>query len=247
MLDSGAIRLEVSIPSIGATFSNRNFYSRQEGQIDLHDVERLAEEGRRVQERIRQMAERVSDERLNLAMEKAALAAELDSRKESELEDVQKADNELLEARKLMNQARQDNLASIRQAELDACVNTFRGVGEQTASEVDKQTFQTLLASAQRAIERSDNEFEMILEKMNGYNARAIFGQDTFLPIIYQKFVSNPADYMDQVRFSQLKRVGDQALAKGDMFAVRQVIAGLIEIRISKEGEDDLAANIIKG
>ena len=39
VLDSGTINLEVSIPCIGASFGNRNFYSRQEGQIDLSDVE----------------------------------------------------------------------------------------------------------------------------------------------------------------------------------------------------------------
>ena len=35
VLDSGNIILEVSVPSIGGSFhSGRNFYSRQEGQID---------------------------------------------------------------------------------------------------------------------------------------------------------------------------------------------------------------------
>jgi molecular chaperone DnaK len=52
ILDSGNIILEVSVPTIGGTFhSGRNFYSRQEGQIDftsasrqiLSDVEKLRE------------------------------------------------------------------------------------------------------------------------------------------------------------------------------------------------------------
>ena len=50
MSDSGTIMLEVSIPCIGATFSNRNFYSRQEGQMDLSDVDGIAQQGREILE-----------------------------------------------------------------------------------------------------------------------------------------------------------------------------------------------------
>lgn len=56
---------------------------------------------------------------LNRQKKKASLAAAIDS-KQSDAEDVQMAYNELLEAKKLINQARQDNLRAIRQAELDA-------------------------------------------------------------------------------------------------------------------------------
>ncbi len=57
--DSGTINLEVSIPCIGASFSNHNFYSRQEGQLDLTDVDSIARQGRQVLERIDRMAEKV--------------------------------------------------------------------------------------------------------------------------------------------------------------------------------------------
>lgn len=45
VLDSGNIILEVSVPSIGGLFhSGRNFYSRQEGQIDYTKASKLIEE-----------------------------------------------------------------------------------------------------------------------------------------------------------------------------------------------------------
>ena len=54
MLDSGAICLEVSVPSIGATFpSDRNFYSRQEGQIDFAAAgEQIRQDSEDLEERI---------------------------------------------------------------------------------------------------------------------------------------------------------------------------------------------------
>ena len=42
VLDSGNIMMEVSVPSIGGSFhSGRNFYSRQEGQIDYTKASKL--------------------------------------------------------------------------------------------------------------------------------------------------------------------------------------------------------------
>ena len=90
ILDSGTINLEVSIPCIGASFANRNFYSRQEGQIDLTDIDSIAEQGRLVLDRIDSMAEKVDDPQLAEARKKAERAANLDSQPQSEAEDVQR-------------------------------------------------------------------------------------------------------------------------------------------------------------
>ena len=74
MSDSGTIKLEVSIPCIGASFGNRNFYSRQDGP-DLENVDALAEQGRKLLERIEDMSDKVSDPNLENARKKAELAA----------------------------------------------------------------------------------------------------------------------------------------------------------------------------
>ena len=89
MSDSGTINLEASIPCIGASFSNHNFYSRQEGQLDLTDVDNLAEQGRSVLERIDSIAEKVDDPQLENARKKAELAANIDSQEACDPEDVQ--------------------------------------------------------------------------------------------------------------------------------------------------------------
>ena len=195
------------------------------------------------------MTSHISDERLDLAAQKAALAAGIDSRRQSEPEDVQKASNELLEAKKLISQARQDNLRVIRQAELDSCVESYNQSIRQYASEAEKQVFDSLTKSAQRSIDRNDSEFEKILEEMKGKNIGVLLQQDWFIIDLYRNLVANPAMFFDRAKFNDLKRMGDQALARGDANLLRPVIGALLQIRVSFDSGDSMAdiANTIKG
>ena len=80
MLDSGNIVLEVSVASIGGTFhSGRNFYSRQEGQIDFsRESARVSEEGERTLKRLEEIDDVVDDLKLEQARRKLAASSQLD-------------------------------------------------------------------------------------------------------------------------------------------------------------------------
>ena len=132
MSDSGTITLDVSVPCIGASFTNRNFYSRQEGQIDLNDVDDIAEHGQQVLDRIERMEERLDDPQLEEARRKAENAATIDQKPLHDPEDVQKVNNDLLDAKKIMNQVRIKNLKTIRQMDLDSCRRFFDEVSGNT-------------------------------------------------------------------------------------------------------------------
>ena len=249
ILDSGTINLEVSIPCIGASFANRNFYSRQEGQIDLTDIDSIAEQGRQVLDRIDSMAEKVDDPQLSEARKKAERAATLDSQPQSEAEDVQKANNDLLDAKKLINKTRQANLKTIRQMDLDSCVGFFNEIVRQFASEAEEQAFDNLTRTAQRSIDRNDTDFDNILDSMKTKNTMILIRQDWFIVDWYQRSVTSPSNYSDVTRFRQLKQLGDQALANDDIDQLRRVLFELLSIQIhadSGAGMFDIA-NIIKG
>lgn len=111
--DSGTINLEVSVPCIRASFTNRNFYSRQEGQTNLSDIDGIADQGKQFIDRITGIAKHVDDPKLNVALKKAENAASIGSKANCELEDVQKASNDLLDAKKILNQVRQDIVNSL--------------------------------------------------------------------------------------------------------------------------------------
>ena len=249
MSDSGTINIEVSIPCIGASFSNRNFYSRQEGQMDLNDIDSVAEQGRKVLDRIESMSEKVDDPQLENARKKAELAANIDSQAECEPEDVQKANNELLEAKKIMNQTRQENLSVIRQIELDSCVDFFNEVVRQYANPDEEHSFDNLARTAQRAIERNENNFDNILDDMRTKNTIILLRQDWFIVDWYQRATSSSANYIDIARFNELKRRGDIALANDNIDVLRQILFELLSIQIHADSGDGMydVANIIKG
>ena len=249
MSDSGNIVMEVSIPCIGASFSNRNFYSRQEGQLDLNDVDSLAAQGRSILERIDSIAKKVDDQKLDTARQKAELAANIDSQESCDLEDVQKANNELLNAKKLINETRQENLKVIRQMDLDSCVEFFDEVVRQFANPAEEHSFDSLVRTAQRSIDRNDSDFDNVLDSMRTKNTIILIRQDWFIVDWYQRATASSANYLDQTRFFELKGLGDEALADDNIDKLRTVLFELVSIQIHSDSGDGMfdIANIVKG
>lgn len=248
MSDSGTITLDVSVPCIGASFTNRNFYSRQEGQIDLNDVDDIAEHGQQVLDRIERMEERLDDPQLEEARRKAENAATIDQKPLHDPEDVQKVNNDLLDAKKIMNQVRIKNLKTIRQMDLDSCRRFFDEVVRQYAKENEAQSFDNLVRSAQRSIDRNDADFDNILENLKTKNTIILLRQDWFVVDWYKRATASGANYLDVNRFHDLKRLGDQAMANDDMDKLRQVLFELLSIKIDTDHSDSMfdVANIIR-
>lgn len=248
MSDSGTITLDVSVPCIGASFTNRNFYSRQEGQIDLNDVDDIAEHGQQVLNRIERMEERLDDPQLEEARRKAENAATIDQKPLHDPEDVQKVNNDLLDAKKIMNQVRIKNLKTIRQMDLDSCRRFFDEVVRQYAKENEAQSFDNLVRSAQRSIDRNDADFDNILENLKTKNTIIFLRQDWFVVDWYKRIIASGANYLDVNRFHDLKRLGDQAMANDDMDKLRQVLFELLSIKIDTDHSDSMfdVANIIR-
>jgi molecular chaperone DnaK len=195
------------------------------------------------------MAEKVDDPQLAEARKKAERAANLDSQPQSEAEDVQKANNDLLDAKKLINKTRQANLKTIRQMDLDSCVEFFNELVRQYATEAEEQAFDNLTRTAQRSIDRNDTDFDNILDSMKTKNTLILIRQDWFIVDWYKRSVASSSNYSDVTKFRQLKQLGDQALADDDIDQLRRVLFELLSIQIhadSGAGMFDIA-NIIKG
>lgn len=246
MSDSGTICLGASVPCIGASFNNRNFYSRH--QIDLTDVDGIAEDGRKVLERIEDMAEKVDDPKLTEAKKKAEKAASIDSQPQREPEELLKANDELLQAKKLISEARQANLKPIRQMELDSCVEFFDKSVRRYARPEEEQSFDNLAHSAQRAIDNDDRRFDNYLDNMKTKNTIILIRQDWFIVDWYQRAVTSSANYIDIGRFNELKKLGDAALANDDIDQLRQILFELLSIKIHNDSGDGMydIPNIVK-
>lgn len=177
------------------------------------------------------------------------MAANIDSQESCDLEDVQKANNELLDAKKLISRTRQENLKIIRQMDLDNCVEFFDEVVRKYAKPAEEHSFDNLVRTAQRSIDRNDADFDNILENMRTKNTVILLRQDWFIVDWYRRATASSSNYLDQNRYNELKRLGNQALENDDIDSLRMVLFELLSIQIhanSGEGMFDIA-NIVKG
>ncbi|MDL2226699.1 Hsp70 family protein [Deltaproteobacteria bacterium OttesenSCG-928-M10] len=250
ILDSGTINLIVSVPCIGGTFkSGRNFYSRQEGQIDYTDaVAIIAEEGERTLNRINEINDVVDDPKLEQARQKLEAAVSLEP-EEAETEKSQEAMEKVYEARRLLDQVRKEHLKEIRQIDLNGLVSFFDEHIRQFARPSEASAFDNLAKTAQRSIDRNDKDFEHHLDEMKGKNFAILWRQDWFVIGRFKSMVNSPHMFADKRRFEELTQAGAQLIRSDDIDKLRAVVAQLSMIQIGGSPDSEMfdAANIIRG
>lgn len=250
ILDSGNINIEVSVPCIGGTFhSGKNFYSRQEGQVDFTAAAAMvAEEGERTMNRIDEINEVVDNPKLDQARQKLQSAVSTNSNEE-ETEKSQEAMEKVLEARKILAQVRKEHLKEIRQIDLDALTSFFDEFVREHSRPSEVSAFDNLAKTAQRSIDRNDQNFENHLEEMRGKNFEILWRQDWFVVEKFKSMVSSPQLFTDQHRLEELSKIGTQLMRSDDIEKLREVVAQLSMIQISAGAENELldVANIIRG
>lgn len=249
ILDSGNIMIEVSVPCIGGTFhSGKNFYSRQEGQLDYTaDTIRVIEESERTLERIDEINKVVNNPKLNQAREKIELAMSLDP-EEVEPEKSQEAMEKVLESRRLLAQVRKDHLKEIRQIDLDSVVSFFDDRIQQHARPSESSSFHTLAKTAQRSIDRNDTDFEHHLNELKRKNFGILWRQDWFVVEQFKWMAGSPHYFPDKHRFEELAKTGTQLMQSDDIEKLRSIVAQLSEIQIGGDPEHEIldVPNIIR-
>jgi molecular chaperone DnaK len=250
VLDSGNIVLEVTVPSIGNSFpSGRNFYSRQEGQIDYTKAaKRLEEESERVRGRIDEFASKVDDPRIDQARERLDRAAAAKG-SEGDPETAKQAMDDIQEAKKLLAQARKENIKVIRQIELDKAVEFFNSRIREFARPAETGAFDNLAKTAQRAIDSNSGDFEAHLDELRGKNFMILWRQDWFVIDRFKWLSEDAFLFPNAVEHEELCQIGRQALQANDVDKLRQVVAHLDSTRVGTSGEDDMVAgsNILMG
>ncbi len=249
--DSGAIRLEISVPAIGAVFnSERNFYSRQEGQLNLNDsASILIDEARELLRRINGFSPVVEDPLLNLAKIKLTPALRLKPG-HTDPEEARAAQEKLLEARRLLAQVRRGNLAQMRQVELDEAVANFQSYAADYSYPSELEAFRRQAAAAQRSIDHGSSDFEPHLKRIKQQRNKVLWRQDWYILDIFDYYSSRPYYFSDPERFSELVQKGRESYLKGDAPAVRGVLDDLDDIMVARDapgGEGYEVVNIFKG
>ena len=249
VLDSGNIMMEVSVPSISGSFhSGRNFYSRQDGQIDYTKASQLIEEQSvRALQRLEEMASKIDDPRLDQAREKLR-QAELIKIGESDPETAKQAMDNVQEAKRLMALARKEHLKDIRQLELDKVVEFFDQAVREYARPTEANTFDNLAKTALRAIENNSGDFESHLDDLREKNFIILWRQDWFVIDRFKWLAQDVYLFPDAREHAQLVAAGTEALKANDIDKLRAVVTHLNSVRIGSAGDDEMMAdsNIVR-
>lgn len=249
ILDSGNIMMEVSVPSIGGSFhTGRNFYSRQDGQIDYTQASRLvADQSEHALQRLEEMESKIDDPRLSQAREKLEQAESIKSG-ETDPETAKQAMDNVQEAKRLLALARKEHLKEIRQMELDRAVELFDQAVREHARPSEASSFDNLAKTAQRAIESNSGDFEVHLSELRSKSFMILWRQDWFVIDRFKWLATDTHLFPDAREHAQLANAGAQALKSNDMDKLRAVVMQLDSVRIGSGGDDQMLAgtNIVR-
>lgn len=247
--DSGNITMAVTIPSISSSFdSGRNFYSRQEGQIDFTKAFKLIiEQAQDALQRLDQMEAKIDDPRLQQARTKLTSAEHLKAG-ESDPATAKQAMENVQEAKRLLALARKANLPEIRQLELDRTVEFFDRAVREHARPSEASTFDNLAKTAQRAIDNKTPDFEVHMDDLRGRSFMILWRQDWFVIDRFKRLAEDSYLFPDPREHSHLVLAGTEALRANDIDKLRKVVAHLDSLRIGSASVDDIlaGANIVR-
>ena len=249
VLDSGNIMMEVSVPSIGGSFhSGRNFYSRQDGQIDYTKASKLVEEqSENTLQRLEEMASKIDDSKLDQARAKLEQAESL-GKSESDPETAKQAMDNVQEAKRLLALTRKAHLKDIRQLELDKTIDFFDRAVREHARPTESSAFDNLAKTAQRSIDNNSGDFESHLDELRSKNFMILWRQDWFVIDRFKWLAQDTYLFPDAREHAELVSIGAEALKANDIDKLRAVVAHLDSVRIGSGGEDEMmaGANIVR-
>jgi molecular chaperone DnaK len=250
VLDSGNIVLEVSVPSIGGSFqSSRNFYSRQEAQIDYTKAaKQIRDQATGTLSKLDEFSDEINDERLIEAKNKLSSVLNIPENS-SDPESTKSAMGDIQEAKRLISQARKENLPRIRQMELDNAKEFYEASVRQYARSTEGSSMDNLFRTAQRSIDNKSLDFEAILSEIRSKFFHILWRQEWFVVDKFNLFSDSPHLFPDSNEYGVLIVNGKQAIEEGDIEKLRNVVGQLYAIRIYSTDSDDLVAssNIIVG
>jgi molecular chaperone DnaK len=249
VLDSGNIMMEVSVPSIGGSFhSGRNFYSRQDGQIDYTQASKLvAEQSEHALQRLEEMESKIDDPRLDQARERLEQAESIKSG-ESDPETAKQAMDNVQEAKRLLALARKSHLKEIRQLELDKAQEFFDKHVREHARVTEASAFDNLAKTAQRAIDNNSGDFESHLDDLRSKNFMILWRQDWFVIDRFKWLAGDSYLFPDAREHARLVNAGAETLKANDIDKLRAIVAQLDSLRIGSGGDDEMMAssNIVR-
>lgn len=249
VLDSGQLVLEVSVPSVSGAFRSGSFYSSELGKGNLAEsAMRVLNDAEIMRDRVEDILSKVDDEKLGRALEKLDQASSL-QHNESDPETTKQADDNVLEAKKLLAQVRQEHAKDIRQLDLDHCIEYFEQHVREHTKPTEATKFDNLVRTAQRSIEKNSGDFENYIDELRGMNFMILWRQDWFVIGRFKWLAEDVYLFPDKQQHAELVKAGTEAIKADDMDKLRQVVIHLDSQRVGSGSDDDMlsTSNIARG
>lgn len=241
--DSGRVSLSITAPKVGATFdAGHEFYSRQEGQIDYSNASELVkDESEMAMQRVEDYSEKLGgdNEKIDAARSKLSEAQELAENTHDPEANKQAMEN-IFEAKRILAQVKKENLKSVRQSDLDSCVDFFNGHIREFAKPSEKLSFDNMVKAANRALNEKNSKFEDIISEMKYVNFQVLWRQDWFVVDRFKRFAKEEFRFIDKALFAQLVKAGNEAIGRDDIDTLRKVIGSMYQIRINYQAGQDM-------
>ncbi|MDY4883667.1 MAG: Hsp70 family protein [Anaerovibrio sp.] len=252
--DSGSIDLEISVPSISESFnSDKNFYSRQGGQLDLDKVaDKLNYDGKQLMMRVRNLGENLEDgaymEQLKKAGEVASQAMNVQQDK-SDHEELQQLNDAILKMKKELNKIRRGNLQLLREKTLAHFEESYNDLYKEMANQEEDELYHRMFAAARSRIAQPGNGFEEVIDHIRGLNYEVMAKSDKFIIYDFNCMIDSPEDFEDKQAFEALKQRGMNAVVNENIQALREVVDLLWSIKRREDDSDanGVRSNIVRG
>ena len=229
MSDAGTLQLGVTIPCIGVSLHQANFYSRQEGQTALDDRPRLLKDVRSLEQRIALIQGRLPDSGEFAALRKKMVAIRDLAEHGNDTEDLLQANNDLLECLRTTARLRLAHRREIRLLDLDQVTEKFNRF-KSSASESEIASFNVARDAALRAVDRDSGDFEANMEELEIRANALLWRQDQIIELNLMRRLKNPDGFTDRAKFDQLRAAGLTAQRAHDFREMRRILSELLAI-----------------
>ena len=256
--EAGTIVVNVEIPYFDdeAVFeSSKEFFRLDNKPLDLNDNDTIfliADEGESILREVEEMADIVNDGRLAKVRRFAQDAIDLKEVLSIDSEVIKNNDDNLIEAKIILDQVRKDNLQSLRINDLEKAKQGFAEI-ESMADNTAKQEIQDLLKLAETVIDNDDKTFETTIDRIIGlYKIIGVCGSKRILISWFQEYRQKRYLFSDKKLANELIRQGENALENEDFIGLNWIVRWLYSndrrnIIFNNEGISEIANIMLRG
>ena len=247
--DAGSISLNVEISDINCVFGEgQNFYSRQDAEIGIEDINSIVKSGEELIDRINKVSTFVDSEELKDTKEKVIKTLNIKENYNATEEDVQKAQNAIIEAKRTVS--KEENSKNVRNQIRQVYLEERREFYESIKTICESQEIQqidNLFIAAQRSIDLDTEDFDNISDEIFGTCLGILYWRDDSFAIQQFRDYASVGPFVDNNQAEMLIRQGINAINSDNINELRRINALLSNLKIHIGGDNSVTANIIKG